>query len=167
MALRNTEVVWNVADAASFSVVPAAAGILGHRPPHVMYGVVAAGCALKSLHKLALQITGADAESAERAFALSLAVLVHETAEALQRSASFFWTAGGYQADGTLKTLRFASGASPGPTQRTLVLEVEVELRLERLVGDDDGRATEAIPLPGRSPGQGRRHPPCSAVLSC
>lgn len=153
VALRNTEVVWNVADAASFSVVPAAGRVLsGFDYLHVMYGVVAAGTRLKSLHKLALQITGADAESAERAFALSLAVLVMNR-EALQRSASFFWTAGGYQADGTLKTLRFASGASPGPTQRTLVLEVEVELRLERLVGDDDGRATEAIPLPGRSPG--------------
>ncbi|MEF8722374.1 MAG: hypothetical protein V5B30_07150 [Candidatus Accumulibacter delftensis] len=73
--------------------------------------------------------------------------------EALQRAASFCWTAGGYQADGTLKTLRFSSGASPGPAQRTLVLEVEVELRLERLLGDDDGRAIEAILSPGRTHG--------------
>ncbi len=153
VALRNTEVVWSPADAASFSVVPAAGRVLcGFEHLHVMYGVVAAATRLKSLHKLALQIAGADAESAERAFALSLAVLVMNR-EALQRSASFSWTAGGYQADGTLKTLRFTSGASPGPAQRTLLLEVEVELRLERLLGEDEGGAGEQVLSPARTLG--------------
>jgi hypothetical protein len=154
VALRNTEVVWNPADAASFSVVPAAGRALsGFDHLHVMYGVVAAATRLKSQHKLALQIAGADAESAERAFALALAVLVMNR-EGLMRAASFSWTAGGYQADATLKTLRFTSGASPGPAQRRLSLEVEVELRLERLLGADEGRPIERILSPGRTPGR-------------
>jgi len=153
VALRNTEVVWNAADTASFSVVPGAGRVLtGFDHLHVMYGVVAAATRLKSLHQMALHITAADAEQAERAFALSLAVLVMNR-EALVRAASFSWTAGGYQADGTLKTLRLTSGSSPDAARRTLALEAEVELRLERLLCDDAGRPIERMLSPARSPG--------------
>lgn len=153
VALHGAEVLWNAADAASFSVVPATGRVLsGFDHLHVMYGVVAAATRLKSLHKLALHIASADAERTERAFALALAVLVTNR-EPLLRAASFSWTAGGYQADGSLKTLRFTSGSSPGAAQRTLALEAEVELRLERLLGDEDGPPFERLLSPGRSAG--------------
>lgn len=154
VALRNSEVVWNAADAASFSVVPAVGRVLaGFDHLHVMYGVVAAATRLKSSHKLALQIAASDAESTERAFALALAVLVINR-EALLRAASSSRTAGGYQADVTLKTLRFTSGSSPEPALRTLALEAEVELRLERLIGEEEGRSIERSLSPGRELGR-------------
>jgi len=118
-----------------------------------MYGVVAAATRLKSSHKLALQIAAGDAESTERAFTLALAVLVINR-EALLRAASFSRTASGYQADGMVKTLRFTSGSSPDPVQRTLALEAEVEVRLERLIGEEEGRSIEARLSPGREVGR-------------
>ncbi|WP_291992484.1 hypothetical protein [Candidatus Accumulibacter sp. ACC003] len=135
VALRGAEVVWDAADPAAFSVVPATGRVLSdYTHLHVMYGVVAAATRLKSLHRLNLQIAGADASSTEKAFALTLSVLVMNR-EALLRAAAFSWTAGGYQVDGSLKTLRFSSGAAPAAAVRTLALEAEIDLRLERLLG--------------------------------
>lgn len=152
VALRSAEVAWNPDDPASFSVVPGAARVLsGYDHLHVMYGVVAAATRLRSLHTLTLGIVGADADHAEKAFALTLAVLVMNR-DVLLRAASFSWTAGDYQVEGSVKALKFSSGASPGPALRTLALEVEVDLRVDRLLAERDGRPLAGTFVPGTPP---------------
>lgn len=145
VTLRHGEVVWSAVDPASFALVPAAGRVLsGCDHLHVMYSVVAETTRMKSLHRLALRIAGHDAGSAEQAFALALAVLVMNR-EALLRAAAFSWAAGGYQVDGTLKTLKFTAGSTPAASERQLALEAELELRLERLYGNDDQLASAQL----------------------
>lgn len=140
VALRNTEVVWNPADPASFAVVPVAGRVLSEFDHlHVMYSVVAEATRIKTVHKLTLQIAGADAESTEKAFALSLSVLAMNH-ELLLRSAAFSWAAGDYQVDGSVKTLKFYSGSSSAANVRTLSLDAELDLRLERLLEGGEAR---------------------------
>ncbi|WP_300341421.1 hypothetical protein [Accumulibacter sp.] len=151
LALRNAEVAWNPADPASFSVVPGAGrSLAGCHHLHVMYGVVATATRLKMLHKLTMQVAGADAGSTEVAFALALSVLVMNRDE-LARGAGFSWTAGGYQVDGSVKTLKFTSGSSPATALRTLSLEVELDLRLERLFEERTTTSIGSILSPHRS----------------
>lgn len=153
VALASAEVLWNPANPAAFSIQPLATrDLTGFDHLHIMYGVVAAATRLKTLHKLTLQIAGADAGSSEKAFALALAVLVLNR-DALLRDGGFAWTAGGYQAEGVVKTLKFSAGAVPAPTSRTLLLEAEVDLRLERLLAEDEGKPIVRILSSGRTPG--------------
>ena len=159
VALRSAEVAWKPDDPAAFSVVPGAARDLsGYDRLHVMYGVVAAATRLRSQHTLTLGIAGADAESAEKAFALALAVLVMNR-EGLVRGASFSWSAGDYQVEGSVKALKFSSGSSPGPALRTLALEVEVDLRVDRMLTEGEGRPMARILAAGEGTGSDAAEP--------
>ena len=153
VALGNAEVVWDPADRASFSVVPAGGRSLsGFDHLHVMYGVVAAATRLKTLHKLTLQLAGADAGDTEQAFALALATLVLNR-DTLLRAGGFAWAAGGYQVEGSVRTLKFSAGSAPATSLRTLALEAELDLRLERLLEEGEGEAISRILSPDRTPG--------------
>jgi len=153
VALAPSEVVWNPADAASFSLAPRPGrDLVGFSRVQVLYGVVAAATHLKVRHQLSLQIAAADAAAAERACALALSVLVMHRA-ALLRAGGTSWTANGYQAASVLKALKFAAGAAPASATRSLMVEAEVDLRLERLLGADEGHAIRHIVSPGRSSG--------------
>jgi hypothetical protein len=153
VALGNTEVVWNPSDPASFSLAPRAGRDLsGFDHLQVQYGVVAAATRLKTLHKLTLQLTAADPATAEQALALSLAVLVLNR-DTLMRQGGFSWSAGGYQAEGTVKTLKFSSGSAPSTSSRILNLEAELDLRLERLLEEGEGKPIQYILSPGKVPG--------------
>ncbi|WP_313953181.1 hypothetical protein [Accumulibacter sp.] len=148
VALRNAEVVWNPADPGSFAIVPVAGRTLSEFDHlHVMYSAVAEATRLKTLHKLTLQIAGADSDSTERAFALSLSVLAMNH-DMLLRRAAFSWAADDYQVDGSVKTLRFFSGSSSGENLRTLSLEAELDLRLERLLAGSEARLAAHTPSP-------------------
>jgi hypothetical protein len=153
VALGHSEVVWNPADAASFSLAPRAGrDLAGFDHVHILYAVVAAATHLKTRHKLSLLVAAADAPAAERASTLALAVIVMHR-ETLLRAGDFAWTANGYQAAGSIKSLKFSAGAAPTGAQRSLSLEAEVELRLERLLEEDEGRPIRHILSPGRAPG--------------
>src|SRR5215470_14960264 len=76
VALSSAEIVWDPANAASFTFVPRPGrDVAGFDHLQVLYGVVAAATRLKAAHKLMLQISAADADTAERALALSLSAL--------------------------------------------------------------------------------------------
>jgi len=153
VALGHSEVAWSSADAASFSLFPRAGrDLAGFDQLQVVYGVVAAATRLKAQHRLSLQIAAADAQGAERAFTLALSVIIMHR-ETLLRTSGFSWAANGYQAAGSIKALRFYAGAVPSSALRTMALEAEVDLRLERLLGDDEGRPIRRIVSPGRTAG--------------
>lgn len=153
VALGNAEVIWNPSNPASFTLAPRPGRDLsGFDHLEIQYGVVAAATRLKTLHKLTLQITAADAATAEQALALSLSALVLNRTT-LMAQGGFSWNAGSYQAEGIVKTLKFSAGAATAATSRTLSLEAEVDLRLERMLGEDEGKPIVHILSPGKTPG--------------
>jgi|SRR5437868_3186696 len=152
-ALGNAEVIWSPANAAAFSLAPRAGRDLsGFDHLQVQYGVVAAATRLKTKHKLTLEIGASTAAAAEQALVLSLSVLVFNH-DALMRQGGFSRTSGGYQAAGNVKMLKFSSGSAAAASSRSLLLEVEMDLRLERLLGADEGKPILHILSPGKVPG--------------
>jgi hypothetical protein len=153
VALGNAEVIWDRSNPASFSLAPRPGrDVAGFDRLEVQYGVVAAATRLKTSHKLTLQITAPDAGAAEQALALSLSALALNRGT-LMSQGGFSWNAGGYQAQGTVKMLKFSGGAATAAASRTLFLEAEVDLRLERLLGQDEGKPILRILSPGRTAG--------------
>jgi hypothetical protein len=153
VALGNPEVIWNPSNPASFSLAPRPGRDLsGYDQLEVQYGVVAAATRLKTLHKLTLQFTASDASAAEQALALSLSALALNRST-LMSQGGFSWNAGSYQAEGIVKTLRFSAGAATTAASRTLSLEAEVDLRLERALGEDEGKPILRILSPGKTAG--------------
>ena len=153
VALGNGEVAWNHANPAAFSLTPRAGRDLsGFDHLQVLYGVVAAATRLKTKHKLALEIGASSAAAAEQALALALSVLVLNR-DALMAQAAAAWNSGNYQAKEVVKALKFSSGSAAAPASRSLLLEAEVELRVERLLGPDEGKPIRQILSPGRTPG--------------
>lgn len=154
IALSAAELSWNPADAASFSFQPRPGRDLeGFDVLEVHYGVVAAGSQLKLLHQGSLTLSAASAAAAAQAQALALAVLALNR-ETLREQAAFSHAAGSYQAAGTLKTLSFASGSAAGDAA-TLVFGAELDLKVQRLLGDAEGQPIVRIVSPGR-PADGR-----------
>ncbi len=152
IALSATELAWNAADPASFTFQPRPGRELaGFHQLEVLYGIVAAGSQLKLLHQSSFTLTAADAPAAAQALSLALAVLALN-GETLRQQAAFSFSGGSYQAAGTLKTLRFAGGSASGVVA-TLQLAAELDLVVQRLLGDDEGRPIERILSPGRTGG--------------
>ncbi len=153
VALGPSEVIWNPLNAVEFSLaLKATRDASGFDHLRVLYGVVSAATHLKTKHRLTLQISAADAATVEKALALALAVLSLNHA-ALMTQGSFAWTSPGYQAQGVLKTLKLVAGASPSATSRTLDIAVEVDMRVERLLGSDEGKPILRILSPGKVAG--------------
>ena len=118
------------------------------------YGIVAAGTQLKALHKASLTFSAADTAKAEQALTLALAVLVLNR-DALREQGAFAFNSGGYQVRGALKTLGIAGGGVTAAA-RTLQFSAEVDLNVQRLLGEDEGKPIVQILSPGR-PADGRR----------
>jgi hypothetical protein len=155
VALSSPEVLWNSSDPASFTLVPRPGrDLTGFNQVEILYGVIAAATRMKTLHKFSIQITAADASSADKALSLALAALILNRST-LMDEGGFAWNSGNYQAEGTLKTLKFSAGAAPASTSRILDLETELDLRLERLLGEDEGQPIAWIHAPG-VPASGR-----------
>jgi len=150
VAIGTAEVIWSPSIPASFTLAPRPGrDVSGFDHVQVLYGVVAAATRLKTVHKLTLQISGSDAGTAEQALALTLSALALNR-DTLMSQGGFSWTMGGYQAQGTVKTLKFSAGAATTTTSRTLFVQAEVDLRLERLLGADEGKPILQILSPGR-----------------
>ncbi|WP_157270371.1 hypothetical protein [Azohydromonas aeria] len=155
--LAPEEVAWSADDAAAFTLQPRASRALaGFDQVQVDYDVLAAGTQLKAQHQATLSFGAADAQRAEAAAVLALAVLVLQR-EALRAQGGFDFDGGGYQARGVVQSLHFSGGGSgAGPAAaRTLQLAAEIDLRVQRLLGDDEGRPITQILSPGRgAPGR-------------
>ncbi|HTT38629.1 MAG TPA: hypothetical protein VMH32_13280 [Burkholderiales bacterium] len=153
VALSSAELTWDPANPASFTFAPRPGrDVTGFDQLEIQYGVVAVATRLKTLHKLTLQITAADAATAEQALALSLSALALNRTTLIGEG-GFSWNAGSYQAEGTLKTLKFSAGAATAAASRQLNLEAEVDLRLERMLAEDEGKPIEHILSPGKTAG--------------
>jgi len=153
VSLGDSEVVWNASNPASFTITPRPGrNLTGLDHVQVQYGVVAVATRLKTLHKLTFQITASDAAAVEQALSLSLSVLALNRTTLIDQS-GFSWSAGGYQANGILKTLTFSAGATMSATSRVLYLEAEVDLRLEHTLAADEGKPITHILSPGKTPG--------------
>jgi hypothetical protein len=149
--LGNAEVTWNPSDPASFTVTPRPGRELsGFDHLEIQYSVVASATRLETLHKFTLQITTADPSAAGQALALSLSVLTLNRVTLMNRG-RFSWNSGGYQAEGIVTTLKFSAGSVPEASARTLDMEAGIDLRLERLLGDDEGKTIVRIFSPGRT----------------
>lgn len=152
VALSPREVIWNPANAASFTFQPRPGrDLTGFTELSVLYGIVTAGTQLKVLHKASLTLTSSDAAKAEQALALALAVLALNR-EALRGQGAFSFTSGGYQSEGTLKTLHFSGGTTIADV-RTLQISAELDLEVQRLLGPDEGKPIVQILSPGRPAG--------------
>jgi len=153
VALGNAEIIWDPSNAALFTLAPRPERDLsGFNHLEVLYGVIAAATRLKTLHKLTLQIAAADAGTAEQALALSLSALALNRG-GLMSQGGFAWNSGSYQAQGTVKTLKFSAGAATAAASRTLLLEAELDLRVERLLGESEGKPIVRILSPGQPTG--------------
>jgi hypothetical protein len=152
IALSPAELNWDAANPAKFGFQPRPGRELtGFNQLEAHYGIVAAGSQLKLLHQASLTLTAPDAATAEQALSLALAVLALNR-EMLRQQAAFSHAAGSYQAVGTLKTLSFADGSAAG-TAATLNLAAELDLKVQRLLGDGEGQPIAHIVSPGRAAG--------------
>lgn len=153
VALLPSELSWSASDPRSFGVqLRAGRDASGFNQLEIHYGVVAAGTRLKVMHQLAIAFASGDAGKLEQALVLGLAVLALNR-ETLRAQAAFSFSAGNWQADGRLKTLGFVSGSSPAGSGHRLVASVEIDLRVQRLLGPDEGKPIERIVSPGREAG--------------
>jgi len=150
--LSAAEVEWNKDDPQSFNVHPRAGrDLTGMDHLDVHYGIVAAGTQLKVMHKASLTLSATDSGKADQALSLSLAVLALNR-DAIRTQGAFSFASGGYQAQGTLKTLAF-SGGSTAAGVHTLQLSVEIDLLVQRLLASDEGKPIDRILSPGREAG--------------
>jgi hypothetical protein len=153
VALSPAEVVWNPLNASSFTLVlRPGRDASGFDHLRILYGVVSAATHLKTKHRVTLQLAASDEPTVEKVLALSLSVLAMNHG-ALMNQGGFAWMSPGYQAGGVIKTLKFVSGASPTSTTRTLDLIVEIDMRVERLLGVDEGKPIAWILSPGKLAG--------------
>ena len=153
VALLPAELLWNPANAAAFTLQPRPGRVLtGFDQLEVHYGVVAAGTRLKTLHQLTLTLGGTDVAMAEQALVLALAALSLNR-DALRRQAGFAYNAGGYQTQGSLKSLSFVNGTSAATFGHRLILNAELDLKVQRLLGADEGQPIVHILSPGKTPG--------------
>ena len=153
VALSPGELTWSSTDPRSFTFQPRAGrDVSAFSQVSVQYGVIAAGTQLKVLHRASLVFSAADAARAEQAVTLAIAVLALGR-ETLMQQGAFAFTSGGYQARGTIKTLAFSGGTTVA-TQRTLLLTAEVDLKVQRLLGEDEGTPILEIRSPGRAAGR-------------
>jgi hypothetical protein len=160
VALLPGELVWNPADTLKFTLQPRPGrDLAGFDHLEVQYGVVAAGTRLKTLHQITITLSAADSAKAEQGLVLALAALSLNR-EALRAKAAFAYQTVGYQAQGSLKSLSFVSGTSAqgsgagaAKIDHKLILTAEVDLRVQRLLGADEGQPIVHILSPGKTPG--------------
>lgn len=155
-ALLPTEVQWDTADATRFTLVPRPGrDLLVFSQVQVLYGVVAAGTTMKTQQQVTLTLSGADAPKSEQGLALAMAALGLNR-EALRQQAAFVYQAGRYRTQGTLKSLSFTGGGSEVAGPCRLVINAEIDLKLQRQLNADEGTPITRIVTPGRE-GSGRR----------
>jgi hypothetical protein len=153
--LRPAEVSWDPNDSQKLTLAPAATRVLtGYSQVEVRYGVTAVFTQLKSLHPMPVRLLTAEGEEvlSDRAEALALAAFALNR-DALMTAGAYTQTGGGYTVQGTIKSLKLNKGSAPSQSARRLVLEVEVELKISRALGADEGKPILRILSPGKVAG--------------
>lgn len=148
--LSRGEVLWDEVDSRVFTL-----DLRPHREladitgVQVLYGVTAVFTQVKATQQLTMLLNGSDEEQVEQAEALVIAV-VDLNRQSLVDQARATYEEGDYGADVEVKSLNLLNGLSPSPTQRIFTFQAEVELRVRRALGADEGRPIERIRTPGR-----------------
>ncbi len=151
IALSQAEISWDENDARIFTLTPRAVHVLDDFDQlEVLYGIISASTQLKTLHKFVVEVGATDGATTENAFTLALAVLTLHRATLIEQG-SDNWTASGYQAQSTVKELKLVSGQTPSANTRQLEMSVQVEMRLQRLLGEDEGTPISHILSPGQT----------------
>jgi hypothetical protein len=150
LPLRPDEVVWDRADARSFSLalrpqrdVSAVTGI------RVLYGVTAIYTNVKAVQTVEVQLEASDASLLERAESLVVAV-IQLNRQQLIDDARASYEAGDYDATVELKSVSVVRGTRPTSDTRLLTLQADLELRAARALGEDEGVPIERIRTAGR-----------------
>lgn len=153
LTLAPAEVRWDPAEPRAFTLAPRPARVLaGLDEVEVLYGVTAVATKLTGVHAARVLLTAADDAAAERALALALAAFALNRA-ALVGAGAFTETGGDYVVRGAIKTLTMRGGSATATGVRSLTLDAEVELKVSRALGTDEGTPIERILSPGASPG--------------
>jgi hypothetical protein len=154
VAVSESELSWS-STAPSFTFQPRPGrGLTGFNQLEILYGIVAAGSSLKLLHQGSLILGAADEAGATQALSLVIAA-VALSRDTLRQQAAFNYNSGSFQTAGILKTLSFAGGTAIGSTA-TLNFTAEVDLAVQRLLGDTEGKPIEHIVSEGRTVGTKR-----------
>ena len=151
--LRPAEVAWDPDDSRRLTLGPAATRVLtDYDRVEVLYGVTAVFTQLKSVHPMQVRLVASDRSGAEKAEALALAALALDR-EAVMTAGAYTESGGGYSVRGTIKSLKLHKGAVTADATRVLVLEAEVELKISRALGADEGKPILHILSPGKAAG--------------
>ena len=153
LALLPAELAWDALNSRRLSLLPRAGRELaGFNQLELQYSVVTAGTRLKIQHRLTLLLAATDPAKAERGLVLGLAALALNR-DTLRAKAAFAYKTVNYQAQGSLKSLSFVSGGSAAATGHRLLVNAEIDLRLQRLLGADEGKPIAFILSPGKAAG--------------
>lgn len=154
LVLGPAEVHWSAIDSREFTLHPKPTRALaGFDIVEVLYGVTAVFTKLKSLHEMQVSLSADGSATAERAELLALAAFALGR-EAVMKAGAFAESGGGYEALGEIKSLKLRRGSAPSQGIRTLTLDAEVELKVSRALGEDEGRPITRILSPGKAPGE-------------
>lgn len=157
--LGPSEVQWDSVNPQSFTLHPKPARVLsGFNRVEILYGVTAVFTLLKSHHALPVLFSASDDAAAERGEALALAAFALNR-EAVMAAGAFSQTGGGYTAAGTIKSLKLSSGtvSTSEKPSRSLVLDVELDLKISRALAEGEGQPIQHILSPGKTPSEGRK----------
>ena len=149
LAMREDEVAWDSADARAFQLRPRSTrDLTGITGVQVLYGVTAIFTKLKALRTLSFDLSADDETRLEGAEALVIAVATLDRAR-FMNVARATYEDGNYGADVEVKSLKLQRGERQEGGARRLTLEAELELKVRRALGDDEGRTIRTIRTPG------------------
>jgi hypothetical protein len=150
LPLRPEEVIWDRTDPRSFSLALRpqrdVAAVTGLR---VLYGVAAVYTKVKAVQNLDVELETTDAGLLERAESLVVAV-IQLNRQRLADDARARYEDGDYEAIVELKNVGLVRGTRPDDETRALTLRAELELKVGRALGEDEGVPIERILTPGR-----------------
>lgn len=148
--LRAAEVTWDPADARKFSLVlRPQRDVSAVTSVRVLYGVAAIYTTVKAVQTLELQLETSNAELLERAEALVIGVIQLNRQQLIDEARASY-SGGDYGASVELKELSLVGGSRPATDTRLLTLRADIELRADRVLGEDEGAVIERIRTPGR-----------------
>jgi hypothetical protein len=153
VTLAPAEVSWDPVDSRVFTLHPRPTRTLtGYDRVEILYGVTAVFTKLKSMHSIAVTLSGSDDATVERATMLAMGAFALNRGVVIAGGA-FTETEGDYRVVGEIKSLKLTRGSAAGPGMRTLTFEAEVDMKVDRALAEDEGRPITHILSPGVAAG--------------
>jgi hypothetical protein len=148
--LRDSEVLWDEVDSRKFSLAlrptRELANITGVQ---VLYGVTAVFSTIGAVQTLNVQLQSSEVVKLEHAEVLALGV-IELNRQFLVDKAQATYEEGNYGAAIEIKHLKLVKGTSPNADTRLLTLQVDLELKANRALAEEEGKPIKRIRTPGR-----------------